>query len=1104
MTSVKNDMSSTDTTQSSCESGSGTTQTRFSFYQATVPTTPLRLQQSPEKTKDPTRFTFYQAESAERALDHDEENRSSVDILKSLQEHEQQRLEILGGPTNIHLNGNNNLFLSSNGTSAKNNKHSTRNPYEDALKEALELVRKLRTTNSPSSSALQLSTNDPVLQLRATPQPSPIDSDVSQHSRLTEAYQIEARRKQRQEKMAKVASRLAEWKHDNSSTLEHGEMLPTSVTSYTANEIKSNDDQDSPESPATVQDDDVQRGVERVLMAILERAGSRGRGATRPTKEDEEQKTVVDENALFLAMSDLLGTSSGGSQVEHPTSTQINDDTMLPLDSAEYDPVNASRSMDMSVPEQAHKVLGSASVSLAFSNEGGDGPITESAAVETCDSGPSLCADELDDLVSKFSSSPTLATKAKSDYQMSERVRKILSEEEGEGAETSCDTEPEESTQRSENVESALESSFDQVDESDDQLNESIDRVLGPLNKKSGGTTGVVLEADSLHRPAPGILESFSAAISIVTGGNAPKVSRRDEHIKDRYSTGHQNTLEEESSDSVSDASTLSAANDLMRSLCAHLLPVGVDQTYALLDTLPVWDEANADEPGYRIVRLTCKQLSKVEREFEAMVESLRETSERHLKNDAGSEAMFERDLKAAEISLNEEERRQSLSNFERMRSALLSAGNADDNPGLEWNLDEESSPALSSFPGVKGAGKGEMGDLEYFHLPIIFKSHVTGFEPTKDLCLEAGNVIAGQYLVEGELGTAAFSTTYKCVDLSSVGDGPDGHELVCLKVIKNTKDFFDQSLDEIKILELLRQTGQCHEKFIIEMKTFFYHREHLIIVTELLRLNLFEFGKLIVDHDQEPYFTIPRLAYITRQSLIALEFVHNLGLVHSDVKPENILLSSCSQAQVKLIDFGSSCYLTDRQSSYIQSRSYRAPEVVLGLPYDGRIDVWSIGCVVAEMYAGEVTFQNDSIVSMLSRIEAICGVFPRHMIAQGRQAGRFFTKCGLLFERVGEGDDNESCSNVEEDGKKSFDIFQPKITTLASRLGFEPDLMNRFDSGETVSQEERRQALFVDFVRNVLTIDPEVRPTADAALRHPWMQYAATLTEDEIRYPRS
>lgn len=338
------------------------------------------------------------------------------------------------------------------------------------------------------------------------------------------------------------------------------------------------------------------------------------------------------------------------------------------------------------------------------------------------------------------------------------------------------------------------------------------------------------------------------------------------------------------------------------------------------------------------------------------------------------------------------------------------------------------------------------------------------------------------------------------------------GHEEVCLKVIKNTKDFFDQSLDEIKILELLRQTGKVDENHIVRMKTFFYYREHLIIVTELLRQNLYEFGKFIMENNEEPYFTLSRLAYITRQCLISLRFVHSLGLVHSDVKPENILLGSYSRAQIKLIDFGSSCYLTDRQSSYIQSRSYRAPEVVLGLPYDGKIDVWSLGCVVAEMFTGEVTFQNDSVVTMLSRIEAICGSFPRHMVAQGRQSGRFFTKSGLLYEVVDTSEqdddhDRKATSDPSDNGKeKQYDIFQPKSTRLSSRLGFDADLMDDFKEANfaKIDSKRRKKIMFTDFVSKLLTIDPDGRPTAAEALNHPWMQYAASLEEEDIKYPSS
>jgi len=375
-------------------------------------------------------------------------------------------------------------------------------------------------------------------------------------------------------------------------------------------------------------------------------------------------------------------------------------------------------------------------------------------------------------------------------------------------------------------------------------------------------------------------------------------------------------------------------------------------------------------------------------------------------------------------------------------------------------------------------------------------------------LVLEPGSLVAGQYLVESELGSAAFSTAYRCIDLSSNstfeedGEEHQYHEEVCLKVIKNTKDFFDQSLDEIKILEILRQTGRCQDKNIVEMKTFFYHREHLIIVTELLRQNLFEFGKFILDNDEEPYFTIPRLCYITRQVLIALEFVHKLGLVHSDVKPENILLSSYSRALVKVIDFGSSCFLTDRQSSYIQSRSYRAPEVILGLPYDGKIDIWSLGCVVAEMYTGEVTFQNDSIVSMLSRMEAICGPFPRHMVSQGRHGASYFTNSGLVYEVVEATNADEmdtSAANVPgEDNHNAeehqFDVYQPKVTTLAARLGFTANMMRE-------PKTENPARMFVDFVQKTLSIDPAKRPSASQALQHPWIKWGASLSEDDIKY---
>ena len=63
-------------------------------------------------------------------------------------------------------------------------------------------------------------------------------------------------------------------------------------------------------------------------------------------------------------------------------------------------------------------------------------------------------------------------------------------------------------------------------------------------------------------------------------------------------------------------------------------------------------------------------------------------------------------------------------------------------------------------------------------------------------------------------------------------------------------------------------------------------------------------------------------------------------------------------RCEVKVIDLGSSCFTSDHLSSYVQSRSYRAPEVILGLPYDQKIDVWSLGCILAELLSGYVLLQ--------------------------------------------------------------------------------------------------------------------------------------------------
>lgn len=85
--------------------------------------------------------------------------------------------------------------------------------------------------------------------------------------------------------------------------------------------------------------------------------------------------------------------------------------------------------------------------------------------------------------------------------------------------------------------------------------------------------------------------------------------------------------------------------------------------------------------------------------------------------------------------------------------------------------------------------------------------------------------------------------------------------------------------------------------------------------------------------------------------------FLHQHSLIHCDLKPENILLMQPSRSAIKVIDFGSSCFVSERMYTYVQSRFYRSPEVIMGLPYGCEIDMWSFGCILAELYMGYPLF---------------------------------------------------------------------------------------------------------------------------------------------------
>nr|CAB3498412.1 unnamed protein product [Digitaria exilis] len=334
--------------------------------------------------------------------------------------------------------------------------------------------------------------------------------------------------------------------------------------------------------------------------------------------------------------------------------------------------------------------------------------------------------------------------------------------------------------------------------------------------------------------------------------------------------------------------------------------------------------------------------------------------------------------------------------------------------------LDDEEAAALQEQ--VRQI-KAQEEEFETFNLKIVHRKNRTGFEEEKNFNVVLNSVIAGRYHVSEYLGSAAFSKAIQAHDLHTGMD------------------------------------------------------EHLLIVCELLKANLYEFQKFNREAGGEVYFTMPRLQSIAIQCLEALQFLHGLGLIHCDLKPENILVKSYSRCEIKVIDLGSSCFETDHLCQYVQSRSYRAPEVILGLPYDKKIDIWSLGCILAELCTGNVSgycmliaivlFQNDSPATLLARVMGIIGSIEQAMLAQGRETYKYFTKNHMLYER------NQVLSLhffvLQESNRLEYLI--PKKTSLRHRLPMA-------DQG------------FIEFVAYLLEVNPKKRPSASEALKHPWLSF--------------
>ncbi|NXJ21542.1 MK09 kinase, partial [Dicrurus megarhynchus] len=122
-----------------------------------------------------------------------------------------------------------------------------------------------------------------------------------------------------------------------------------------------------------------------------------------------------------------------------------------------------------------------------------------------------------------------------------------------------------------------------------------------------------------------------------------------------------------------------------------------------------------------------------------------------------------------------------------------------------------------------------------------------------------------------------------------------------------------------------------------------------LYLVMELMDANLCQVIHMELDHE--------RMSYLLYQMLCGIKHLHSAGIIHRDLKPSNIVVKS--DCTLKILDFGlarTAC-TNFMMTPYVVTRYYRAPEVILGMGYKENVDIWSVGCIMAEMVLHKVLF---------------------------------------------------------------------------------------------------------------------------------------------------
>lgn len=393
---------------------------------------------------------------------------------------------------------------------------------------------------------------------------------------------------------------------------------------------------------------------------------------------------------------------------------------------------------------------------------------------------------------------------------------------------------------------------------------------------------------------------------------------------------------------------------------------------------------------------------------------------------------------------------------------------------------------------------------------PVI--PHLPGAPPCDDsdgyYKLTIGEKFAGRFVVHELIGQGTFGKVVSAYDVQL-------RQMVAVKIIKNIPKYREAAKIELRVLATLAHVDPANANHCIQLRECFDYRGHICLVTQLLKLSLYDFLK----RNSFAPFPGSHIQALLKQLLRSVAFLHDLNLVHTDLKPENILLYNDSYRRksvdsgdsttkvlddplIQIIDFGSAIFDDEYHSAIVSTRHYRAPEVVLGTGWLFPCDLWSVGCILCELVTGEALFRTHENLEHLAMMERIVGeTLPDAMVNRalevaGKSSSALAAEIADFFRQPRTG--SLSRLNFPNRHTKKKSAKYVELLSLLDRMvsqatGLDLDLLllpyQSYLRNEFRIDFENFQFwwYFLDLLKRLLMFDPDERVTAKEALTHPW-----------------